>query len=245
MQLHKLAAVVAAVLLVTAGAAVAAPGNGAQADGRANASTSTATGAATPAEPAEQSARDAAATETAETPERTGENDATGAERADGTAVSVSVSARGNASGAAVTASADAMGVDGQARSDDERGPPGEMPDDAPSHVERIHDLIRERVAGTLGGSLGDVIGGVLGGGQADARADENATRSGDQAQQPDRAPRERGPRTDRPDNDSVPSHVERIHVMIRERLSGVLSGDGSEVQGSANASADATATQG
>lgn len=228
MQLHEFAAAFAAVLVVTAGAAVAAPGNAnsTRADGHAEASTSASANAGTPTETAEKSDGNETATET------TGESDATDAESGERSVVSVSVSAEGSGSGANVNASADAAGEGSQ---------PADASDNAPSHVEHIHVLIREHVAGTLSGSLGDAIAGVLGGGQAE-EADENTMQSdGDETRRGEQVGDEKGPRTDIPD--SVPSHVERIHVLIRERVSGVLAGNGSQTQarGSANVSADAT----
>ncbi|MFB6173370.1 MAG: hypothetical protein ABEI39_01880 [Halobacteriales archaeon] len=47
---------------------------------------------------------------------------------------------------------ADAGGADAA------RGPPADLPTQAPDHVSRIHDLIREFLSGDLDGSLGDAV---------------------------------------------------------------------------------------
>lgn len=123
-MIRKLTAAALAVLLVTAGAATAAPGQApsdSPADDHANESTQH--------DAATESTNSSDDTETARTP-------------------------------AAENGSAN----------DSERGPPTDVPSQAPDHVERIHDAINEWLDGDREGSLGATIAELLGGGESDAR---------------------------------------------------------------------------
>ena len=150
MNLHTFAAVVLAALLVSAGAAVAAPGN-APVDAGSNAS---------------DEARGADAGNAGGT--------GNGADRGENASANgedhrQNASANGAAAGerggnASISDAADVSAADA-------RGPPVSMPDEVPEHVSAIHDTIREFLAGGLDGSLGEAIRGLT--------ADERAASAG------------------------------------------------------------------
>lgn len=140
MKQTTLAAVVLAALTVTAGAAVAAPGNAP--DGIA-------------ADHADAHANDTA-------------DAADGADEADG------------ASDRGANESADVASGQGTDRSAD-AGPPEDVPGNVPSHVQAIHDLIREHLSRMLDGALGPAVSDATpegGEGQPDDGTAVNGTAS-------------------------------------------------------------------
>lgn len=200
MQFKTVVAVLLAALTITAGAAVAAPGN---ADSNANGSASASAdgdASANGTEHADEngSSGDEQADENASSSEeRSDENASQNAD--DGSAnaedgeenrqvAAVSVSARtgpdGNASETAVNASGDAPGVGVSAAAEHEeadegdQGPPIDLPSNVPEHVTEIHVLIRDHIAGGLTESLGSAISSLFGGAD-DGAADDGGADDG------------------------------------------------------------------
>lgn len=135
MNRHTFAAVALAVLLVSAGAVAAAPGN-APTDAGADASDDS-------------------------RGENAGSGDAAAA--ANGTDRAANAS-DGNATAngdVATDRSENASAAGDEARVEDSEGPDVALPERVPEHVSRIHDLVGRFLAGDLGGSLGEAISGL------------------------------------------------------------------------------------
>lgn len=174
MQVSKLAAVALAALLVTAGAAVAAPG-----DAPANEHADDHEEATAHDDDHEEAAADGdthgqdaenASEHAAENASATAENasehavadGAPMAESADEQAAGAA--AAGTPAGSSENAAAQAAG-----QSNAERGPPAELPDQAAAHVDQVHDLVRQFLGGDLDGSLGEHVGALVTGENVEA----------------------------------------------------------------------------
>lgn len=160
MNAHKLIAVVMAVLLLTAGAAAATPGESPTNDGT-------------------ETADEHQPTETGDDATDEDEN----ATDADENATDADVAADDNETDADVAADAEDDESDERDENASE-GPPTDMPEQVPDHVTAIHQLIRDKLNGDLGNTtLGEAISGVVGGnGDAADEQSENADEQSESA---------------------------------------------------------------
>lgn len=160
MKLHTIASVVVAVLVVGAGAAIAAPGQapddaGADASEHSNASESDhAADAPNASETGENESSDGMtsqddAASTAGDDAGTDDNASTTGEDA---------SAAGGDMGDVTSANASDTG---ETNASEGQGPDATLPEQVPDHVSQVHDLINQFLSGDLGGTLGDAVSGV------------------------------------------------------------------------------------
>lgn len=161
MNTTKLAGLVLAGLLVSAGAVAALPGavpGDAPAHDEANEHANDA--------PANEDADDASANDTAE---QTEERDPADENETSDTGANESENAS-DAANASETAASDRRGPPARARGS--QGPPAEMPDRVPDHVSQIHDAIENFLGGSVD-NLGDVVSGLTPGHGGQDRAQD------------------------------------------------------------------------
>lgn len=131
MKLSKLAAIAIAVLLVTAGAAVAAPGNAPDNAGEADDAP----------DPGDDDRGDDLAENASDDTDRDANSSAADDRPGD--------------------RDENAAASDGDASAANAQGPAEDLPAHVPSHVAEIHDLIRQFIANDLDGNLGEAVSSV------------------------------------------------------------------------------------
>lgn len=145
MNVSKLAALALVAVLVTAGAAAAMPGNAPDHSGAADHEQASDHPSVEAADAGDDRADGAGDDEAADASEI---NDGNATDASDDGTENAATAAGGNAQAAGPA----------QARSDEARGPPTDLPQRVPDHVAQIHQLILDFLSGDLDGNLGPSI---------------------------------------------------------------------------------------